>query len=74
MQDFKGCGKEYEFHSKHDGKSLDRVELGNNRGSDSCSKISHREKGLKENTRILLAWVQAGDNDALDWEGDSGDR
>lgn len=30
-QDFKGRGKEYEFCSKHDGKSLDRVEPGNNR-------------------------------------------
>lgn len=33
-------------------------------GSDSCSKNSHRENRLKEDTRILLAWVQAGNGNA----------
>lgn len=31
------------------------------------------EIGLKEDAGILLAWVQAGDDDALDWVGDNGD-
>lgn len=33
---------------------------------------SHRENGLKENEKILLAWVQASDDDELNWKGGNG--
>lgn len=67
MQGFEACGKEYEFYSKHDGSFWTGLR------SDWGSKNSHMEEsGLKEDTGILLAWVQAGSDDGLDWEGNSG--
>lgn len=39
---------------------------------DLCYKKKSCENGLKEDTRILLAWVQESDNDSLDWKGGSG--
>lgn len=62
MQGLNGHYKEYEPYSKHDGTVLDGIERGLITWSIYALKSSPiMENGLKDNTRILLAWVQASD-------------
>lgn len=61
MQGLNGHCKEYEPYSKHDGTVWDGIERGLTWSIYALKSSSLMENGLKDNTRILLAWVQASD-------------
>lgn len=72
MQGPEGHGKEQRLLLGVMGRSWRVLSRGVNHGLIRALKSSHAENGLKENMRILLAWVQARNDRGLNWEGGNG--